>query len=382
MFATKTVTAPVEWKSESEGSISAVFSTFDVVDSDGDVVTRDAFTNGQAVPMVWAHDWSRPIGKGTIRTDPKRAVFDGSFFLDTTAGVDAYRTVKAMGDLQEYSWGFQILDAEQEIRDSLPVRVITKAEVFEVSPVLVGSNRETYTLAIKAGLIDLKRRRLSRHQLEAVIATLQALMGDDEEDGADDPPAGDEGKSAGAKAEWTAAYINDLPDSAFAVILPGGKKDDEGKTTPRSLRKLPHHNKDGGLDAAHLRNALSREPQADMSASAHQTAQAHLAGHARAEGMDGGKSADPPALADLLARVQADLETATARIHDLPDDEAYAVKDDLATLVRRLASARSELDATLKRASVTGELSPRELARRFAELEAVHGLAVAANGAV
>jgi hypothetical protein len=135
--------------------------------------------------------------------------------------------------------------------------------------------------------IEVKRRRLSRHQLEAVIATLQALMGDDEEDGADDLPPGDEGKSA-----------------------------------------------------------------------------------------------DPPALGDLLARVQADLETATAQVHALPDDEAYAVKDDLATLVHRLASARSEFDATLKRASVTGELSPRELARRFAELEAVHGLAVAANGAV
>jgi hypothetical protein len=138
--------------------------------------------------------------------------------------------------------------------------------------------------------IEVKRRRLSRHQLEAVIATLQALMGDDEEDGEGDPQPGDEGAA--------------------------------------------------------------------------------------------GKTADPPALADLLARVQADLETATAQVHALPDDEAYAVKDDLATLVRRMASATSELAATLKRASVTGELSPRELARRFAELEAVHGLAVAANGAV
>jgi phage head maturation protease len=81
------------------------------------------------------------------------------------------------------------------------------------------------------------------------------------------------------RAEWDAAYINDLPDSAFAVILPGGSKDEDGRTTPRDLRKLPHHNAAGDIDMPHLRNALSREPQADMPESAHSMAQAHLAAH-------------------------------------------------------------------------------------------------------
>jgi HK97 family phage prohead protease len=51
------------------------------------------------------------------------------------------------------------------------------------------------------------------------------------------------------------AAINDLPDSAFAYIEPGGKKDPGGKTIPRSLRHFPVH------DEAHARNALSRAPQ-------------------------------------------------------------------------------------------------------------------------
>lgn len=382
LFDIKTVHAPVEYKADGEGSIQAVFSTFDMVDSDGDVLTRAAFTDGQKVPMVWAHDWSRPIGKGVIKTDPKRAIFDGQFFMDTTDGLDAYRTVKAMSDLQEFSWGFRILDAEQETRDGMPVRVITKAEVFEVSPVLVGANRETYTLALKDGLIDLKRRRLSRHQLEAVIATLQALMGEDDAEAEADGEAPD-GKAADddeAKAQWTAAYINNLPDASFAVILPGGETDGEGKTTPRSLRKLPHHGADGKLDMAHLRNAMSREPQADMPDGAHATAHAHLMRHAKDAGIgDAGKGGDLT-LSELLARVHADLETTTARVHDLPDEEALAVKDDLGGLLRRLADARSELDAALKRASTTGELSPRELARRFSEIEAINGLVVAAGG--
>lgn len=69
------------------------------------------------------------------------------------------------------------------------------------------------------------------------------------------------------KAEWTAAYINDLPDSSFAYIEPGGSKDDQGKTAPRSLRHLPYKDKDGSVDLPHLRNALARVQQTSLSTS-------------------------------------------------------------------------------------------------------------------
>ena len=81
------------------------------------------------------------------------------------------------------------------------------------------------------------------------------------------------------RAEWDTAYINDLPDSAFAAILPGGEKDDEGKTVPRDLRKLPHHDAAGEIDMPHLRNALSRESQADIPEATHTRAQSHLQAH-------------------------------------------------------------------------------------------------------
>lgn len=58
-----------------------------------------------------------------------------------------------------------------------------------------------------------------------------------------------------AKRRMTSAQINDLPDKAFAYIEPGGKKDKQGKTVPRSLRHFPIH------DAAHVRNALARAAQ-------------------------------------------------------------------------------------------------------------------------
>lgn len=165
---TKHLAAQGAFKDGDEGALTATFSTFDVIDSDGDVVRPSAFKDGQSVPLVWAHDWTQPVGRGTVRVDTrgKRAIFDGSFFLNTSAGREAYETVKSMGDLQEYSWGFRITEHSfgKFGPDERDVRYIEGAEVFEVSPVLVGANRETETLAIK-------------HQ--ALAAT---LLGDDPQD--------------------------------------------------------------------------------------------------------------------------------------------------------------------------------------------------------
>ena len=64
-------------------------------------------------------------------------------------------------------------------------------------------------------------------------------------------------------AEWTTEYINDLPDSAFAYIEPGGEKDEDGKTVPRSKRHLPYKNAQGEIDHDHLVNALARVKQSE-----------------------------------------------------------------------------------------------------------------------
>ncbi len=65
-------------------------------------------------------------------------------------------------------------------------------------------------------------------------------------------------------AEWTTAYINDLPDSAFLYIEPGGKKDEDGKTVPRTLRHFPYKDASGAIDLPHLRNAIARIPQSSL----------------------------------------------------------------------------------------------------------------------
>ncbi len=76
--------------------------------------------------------------------------------------------------------------------------------------------------------------------------------------------AGWKKKAKGAK--MSSKQKNDLPDSDFAYIQPGGKKDASGKTVPRSLRHLPIP------DAAHVRNALARLDQTDISPEAKKAA--------------------------------------------------------------------------------------------------------------
>ncbi|MHB8603530.1 MAG: hypothetical protein ACYC9R_12925 [Nitrosotalea sp.] len=70
------------------------------------------------------------------------------------------------------------------------------------------------------------------------------------------------------EADMSTANVDDLPDDAFAYVSPGGKKDDQGKTTPRSNRHLPFKGPDGKPDPAHVRNALSRLSQTDISSDA------------------------------------------------------------------------------------------------------------------
>lgn len=88
------------------------------------------------------------------------------------------------------------------------------------------------------------------------------------------------------RATWTDAEVNALPDSAFAVIEPGGKKDKSGKTSPRSLRKFPHHNANGSVDKPHVDNAASRIPKSSLSDELKAKAEAHIEAHQKELGED------------------------------------------------------------------------------------------------
>lgn len=143
----------MEIKAGDTGEVSAVFSTFDVIDSDKDVTRPGAFTDGAAVRIsAYGHgSWMGrlPVGKGVIRTTPTEARFDGRFFLDTTSGRDTYTTVKEMGELQEWSYSVDPQVYSFGEFEGEKVRFLDSIKVDEVSPVLIGAGVNTRTLSVK-----------------------------------------------------------------------------------------------------------------------------------------------------------------------------------------------------------------------------------------
>ena len=135
------------------------------------------------------------------------------------------------------------------------------------------------------------------------------------------------------EAVWTTAFVNDLPDSSFALIMPGGEKDAEGKTTPRSLRKLPYKDADGKVDLAHLRNALARVSQVEGASEAQIAgARRKLEAAAKQNLKTYQEEADVPGLRELLEQALALLPSDTAESFTESASEAANVEDFIGDL--------------------------------------------------
>ncbi len=145
-----------EVKLDEAGSFEAAIATFDAIDKDRDIIKAGAF--GDAVVSVLpAHDsGSVPLGKVQVKERGALAVAVGGFNLEIGAARDWSAALKF--DLQhppavqEWSWGFTIPEggSTMETVDGEPVRIISKVDLFEVSPVLRGASIGTGTLSAKS----------------------------------------------------------------------------------------------------------------------------------------------------------------------------------------------------------------------------------------
>lgn len=247
--------------------VTGFASTFGNLDHTGDVVMRGAFdetlASGRARKFLWQHDIREPIGVEQSLKVAEKGLLGTWKISQTTRGRDAYQLLKD-GAVDSLSIGYVPTDAEY---DDAGVRLLKSVDLLEVSLVSIPANDLAVVTQVKAFLDSLETR-----------------------------------------ATWDTAFVNNLPDSAFAVILPGGSKDSEGKTTPRSLRKLPHHGSDGSVDLPHLRNALARLPQTSMPDDLMAKAKRHLNAHAKAEGVGNmGKADDHEHDFKLLDLLDADV---------------------------------------------------------------------------
>lgn len=179
------------------------------------------------------------------------------------------------------------------------------------------------------------------------------------------------------KAEWDAAYMNDLPDSAFAYIEPGGEKDGQGKTVPRSLRHFPYKNAAGEVDMPHLRNAMARAPQSPFGAQAmpklHAAAQAagmgkaaSLADSDQTSYTKPNSAGEPPNAKE--AQVAETSETVAKADHDAILVERDALKAELDKLK---GDAPAQIDKSQLPESVIKALEEADALRiRVAKMEA------------
>ncbi len=145
-----------DFELKDDGSFVAAFARFNEVDHDRDVTYPGAIPVKNVPISDYGHtSWPQrggrlPVGKGQIGPDGELALIRGGFFLKTSHGADAYETVKGMGDEQEWSYGFDVVDFEAKPK-AFPKarRGLKMLDIHEVSPVLLGAGVTTGTLAIK-----------------------------------------------------------------------------------------------------------------------------------------------------------------------------------------------------------------------------------------
>jgi hypothetical protein len=350
----------VEIKDASKGEITAVFSRFDVVDSDGDVTLKGAFDDGAPVLIgAYGHaSWGPtrgassvprpPIGKGTIKTDTEKAVLQGQFFMDMQDGRDTFESVKGCGDLQQWSYGYDIVDSEYGEFNGRKVQFLKKLAVPEISPVLAGAGVGTQTLEVKG--------------LKHAIPPHGTATSDAGWDGA--------AMKANLRNDGDAAYYR----SAFAWVDP------EGDPNVKASYKFIHHmvSADGTVGAANITacvtgigvlnggRAGTTIPDSDR-----QGVWNHLARHIR----DAGATPptlkfESPALSDQTAAVLGDVSALVARVDSFGTNGvkegrvlSTANRDRLSSLVSALADARTALDELL--AETDPNKSRAQLQREF-----------------
>lgn len=218
----KTKGLEIKIEDEAQGKVSAVFSTFNVIDSDNDVTLPGAFVDGEKVRIsAYNHaSWGSgflPVGRGTIHAGDKEAVLEGEFFMETSHGRDHFATVKQMGDLQEWSYGYDVLESEPGEHEGKSVTFLKALKVHEVSPVILGAGVGTRTLAAKS-----RGLKLVDH-IDSVITDVDGLV-----ERVSDVVAlrTEEGKRLGAEASASLARLQPSLAKLEEVLRPEAKEDD------------------------------------------------------------------------------------------------------------------------------------------------------------
>ena len=177
-------------KAPAEGRVLARFATLGgAPDLDGDILAAGSIGEQFVRVSAYGHaSWSGelPVGRGRVFERQNEALAELEFFLQTTSGRDHWETLRGLGDLAEWSMGFDVIESEppdEAQRAAGALRVLKKLKIHEVSPVLRGAGISTRTLSMKCTDCGapVSRRNLSPasvfHAAEATVAAAGKLLG-------------------------------------------------------------------------------------------------------------------------------------------------------------------------------------------------------------
>jgi HK97 family phage prohead protease len=183
------------------GRFTALVSVFGNVDSMGDRVIPGAFKGslerwraaGDAIPVIWSHDWGNPFAHiGSI--DPSKAIetdegllVEGEIDLTNAFAAQVHNLMKRRM-VKEFSFGYRVI-GERPAKDG--ANELTELDIIEAGPTLKGANPATELLGVKADLESAARRDIIQELAERVTALEAAAAAAVEPAPADDDAVSD-----------------------------------------------------------------------------------------------------------------------------------------------------------------------------------------------
>lgn len=125
---------------DDEGIISGYASVFGNEDSDGDIISKGAYTktleqNSDRIAFLYQHDMYQPIGKPIKMEQNETGLYVEAKISSSSLGKDV-RTLVKEGALKEFSVGF--IPIQQE--EIMGKNVIKEIKLFEFSLVTLAAN--------------------------------------------------------------------------------------------------------------------------------------------------------------------------------------------------------------------------------------------------
>lgn len=185
-----------------QGRIEAYASVFDTADSYGDIVRRGAFKDtlaewaekGKTIPLLYGHNFNDPfmnIGGVVEAVEDERGLkITADLDMDNPSAVQVLNLIQK-GRLNEMSFAFNYRDAGTITVDGEDFFEVRSVELYEVSVVPIGANRETEILSAKSArelLTAVKQANLDAATEAVVVDALTRAAGETDNREASPPP--------------------------------------------------------------------------------------------------------------------------------------------------------------------------------------------------